>query len=258
MVVALLSFLLVVLFSIIIVRIGTVALKMTGLSRDVAAFQAQSAFSGVGFTTSESEYVVSHPVRRRIIRVLMLLGSAGITSAIATLVLTFVGTSTAEMTRRGVWLALGLAVLFVFGKSKIIDKGMSWIIEKALDRFTSIRIYDYEQLLGLGRGYSISMFKVREDSWLAGKKLRDLKLNEEGVLVLSIYRGNGKQRFIGAPRGDTVIMPGDTLVCYGAEDVLLNLSKRVKGARGDKEHEEAVRKELAREALMRIEEQETL
>jgi len=44
----LITFLLVVLFSIIIVRIGTVALTMTGLSREIAAFQAQSAFSGVG------------------------------------------------------------------------------------------------------------------------------------------------------------------------------------------------------------------
>ena len=73
----------VILFSIIFVRIGAVALEMTGLSREVATFQAQSAYTGVGFTTSESEYVVSYPVRRRIIRILMLVGSAGIASAMA-------------------------------------------------------------------------------------------------------------------------------------------------------------------------------
>ena len=59
------SLLLVILFSIIFVRIGAVALEMTGLSREVAAFQAQSAYTGVGFTTSESEYVMSHPVEGR-------------------------------------------------------------------------------------------------------------------------------------------------------------------------------------------------
>ena len=79
--IALLSLLMVILFSIIFVRIGAVALEMTGLSREVATFQAQSAYTGVGFTTSESEYVVSHPVRRRIIRILMFVGSAGIASA---------------------------------------------------------------------------------------------------------------------------------------------------------------------------------
>ena len=52
------------------VRIGAIALELTGLSYEVAAFQAQSAFSGAGFTTSESENIVAHAVRRKIIRIL--------------------------------------------------------------------------------------------------------------------------------------------------------------------------------------------
>uniref|UniRef100_A0A7C2ZCH0 Potassium transporter TrkA n=1 Tax=Ignisphaera aggregans TaxID=334771 RepID=A0A7C2ZCH0_9CREN len=251
--IALITFLLVVLFSIIVVRIGTVALKMTGLSRDVAAFQAQSAFSGVGFTTSESEYVVSHPVRRNIIRILMLLGSAGLTSAMATLVLTFVGTTLEEMAYRGMWLALGLAALYFFARSKLVDGGLSWVIEKALEKFAHIKVYDYEQLLGLSRGYTISQFKVRENSWVAGRKLRDLKLDEEGILVLSIYRRvDGQERFVGAPNGDTEVLPGDVLVCYGPEDAIMNLSQRLKGAKGDMEHTEAVRREQIRGFMRKI------
>ncbi len=96
---ALLSLILVITLSVLIVRIGAIALEMTGLSREVASFQAQSAFSGAGFTTSESEYVVSNPARRKIIRTLIFLGSAGITSAIATLVLTFVGGGAAKKPR---------------------------------------------------------------------------------------------------------------------------------------------------------------
>lgn len=249
----LITFLLVILFSIIVVRIGTVALKMTGLSRDVAAFQAQSAFSGVGFTTSESEYVVSHPVRRRIIRILMLLGSAGLTSAMATLVLTFVGTTAQEMLDRALWLTVGLAALFLFARSKIVDRGLSWIIERALEKFTHIKIYDYEQLLGLSKGYTISMITVKGSSWLAGRKLRELKLDDEGVLVLAIYRKvNGEEKFIGAPRGDTVILMGDTLVCYGPEETLMNLSRRLKGPRGDREHLEAVKKEELRKKIREV------
>ncbi len=249
----LITFLLVILFSIIVVRIGTIALKMTGLSRDVAAFQAQSAFSGVGFTTSESEYVVSHPVRRRIIRILMLLGSAGLTSAMATLVLTFIGTTTQEMLDRALWLTVGLIALFLFARSKLVDRGLSWIIERALEKFTHIKIYDYEQLLGLSKGYTISMITVKENSWLAGRKLRELRLNEEGVLVLAIYRKvDGEEKFMGAPRGDTVILAGDTLVCYGPEETLMNLSQRLKGPRGDREHVEAVKKEELRKKIREV------
>jgi hypothetical protein len=61
------------------------------MSRDSARFQARSAFSGSGFTTTESESVVSHPVRRRIIMLLMLLGNAGLVTMIATLLGGFVG-----------------------------------------------------------------------------------------------------------------------------------------------------------------------
>lgn len=59
------SLLLILTLSILITRIATVALTHTGLSREAARFQARSAFTDVGFTTSESEKVVNHPERRR-------------------------------------------------------------------------------------------------------------------------------------------------------------------------------------------------
>jgi len=244
----LLTFLLVVLFSILVVRIGTVALKMTGLSRDVAAFQAQSAFSGVGFTTSESEYVVSHPVRRRIIRILMLLGSAGLTSAMATLVLAFVGNTPGEMLTNSLWLSVGLAILWFFGKSKLVDKGLSKVIEMALTRWTSIRIVDYEQLLGLSKGYSISMIKVRPGGWLDGKTLRELRLREEGVLVLAVYKkGREKEVYLGVPRLDLRLEAGDTLVCYGPSEILSKLPERLRGIKGELEHARAMARQAVRE-----------
>ncbi|NJK33035.1 MAG: potassium transporter TrkA, partial [Deltaproteobacteria bacterium] len=78
---AIISLLVVVTLSLIITRIATIALMHTGLSRPVSQFQARSAFTGAGFTTQETEHVVNHPVRRRIIRTLMLLGNAGLVTA---------------------------------------------------------------------------------------------------------------------------------------------------------------------------------
>lgn len=62
----------------------TLTLSLTGLSREAAQFQARSAF-----TTSESEAVVNHPVRRRIAMLLMLAGGAGIITTLATVLLSF-------------------------------------------------------------------------------------------------------------------------------------------------------------------------
>lgn len=252
--IALLSLLMVVTFSMLVIRIGAVALEMTGLSREMARFQAQSAFSGVGFTTSESEYVVSHPVRRKIIRILIFVGSAGVVSAMATLLLTFVGQTKEEATSSLMWLFVGLFVIYLFARSKLVDRGLRWLISRALERFTGLKIYDYEQLLGLSKGYSIGKFKVRKGSWMEDKKLRDLKFDEEGILALAVYRKlEGKEKYLGAPDGDTKLREGDTVICYGPDEAIRELSCRLKGRAGNKQHQKAVEKEKARKEYQETE-----
>jgi len=66
--------LVVAVISLLITRVATVAFVLTGMSQEAARFQARSALTGTGFTTTESESVVGHPVRRRIVMALMLLG----------------------------------------------------------------------------------------------------------------------------------------------------------------------------------------
>ena len=61
--IAILTLMTVLTLSLVIVRVATIALTLTGLSRELARFQARSAFTGTGFTTSESEKVVAHPIR---------------------------------------------------------------------------------------------------------------------------------------------------------------------------------------------------
>ncbi|HWH13902.1 MAG TPA: hypothetical protein VNT51_04095 [Miltoncostaeaceae bacterium] len=58
--IALASVFVVVIVSLLVTRVATVLLTATGLSREVARFQARSALSGVGFTTGEAESVVNH------------------------------------------------------------------------------------------------------------------------------------------------------------------------------------------------------
>ena len=83
---ALISLFIVIFISIIIIKIAAIALALTGLSEEIASFQALSAFTGAGFTTSESETIIKHPIRRKIAMFLMMLGSAGLTTVVASLV----------------------------------------------------------------------------------------------------------------------------------------------------------------------------
>ena len=219
--IALFSLLIIIALSIIVVRIGSTALELTGLSSEIASFQAQSAFSGVGYTTVESEAIVTHPVRRRIIRVLILLGSAGVTTAIATLVLTFVGQSGKDVVVRGEVLFIGLLGILLFARSKHIYNIMKILITKALEKWTTLRIYDYEQLFRLGEGYAIAKITVKEDNPFKDQLIKEMKPQLEQVLILAISRmAGGKIQFIGAPHGDEVLKVGDELICYAKEGAI--------------------------------------
>ena len=235
--IALVSFFVIIIISIITVRIGAVALELTGIPQDIAAFQAQSAFSGTGFTTGESEAIVSHPLRRKIVRILIMLGSAGLTSSIATFIIAFVGKSSQVVTTRGLILILGMVLVFLFAKSKFIYRIMKSVITKMLTKSFSSGVYDYYEVLGLGEGYGISTFKVIKNSWLANKTIQTLGIGDEGIIILSIKRKeNNRDVVIGAPSANTKIKVGDEMFCYGLTDDLKCLSERLKGKKGNEEH----------------------
>ena len=81
--IAVVSVLLVLTISMIVIRVATVALVHTGMRHRAARFQACSAFTGAGFTTSEAESVVNDPWRRRLVAWLMIAGNVGIVSAMS-------------------------------------------------------------------------------------------------------------------------------------------------------------------------------
>lgn len=72
-------------------------------------------------------------------------------------------------------------------------------------------------------------------------------MDEEGVIVLAVYRKkDGEEKFIGAPNGDLLIKREDLLICYGPEKAIKKLSQRIKGRKGNVEHEKAVEEEKRR------------
>ena len=121
--------------ALLVVRLGTTALTLTGLPRPTAEFQAYSAFFGVGFTTRESEQVVNHPVRRRIVQHLILAGHIGLTSVIVPLVVTFVNVKSMRegMTQLGL-ITLALAVLWYVVRTAFVETLVERSIRFALRR----------------------------------------------------------------------------------------------------------------------------
>ncbi len=235
---ALISLLIIVTISYLCVRAGAVALMLTGLSAEAASFQSQSAFMGVGFTTNESESVVGHPVRRRVIRLEMLVGYAAMASVFASIMSVFSVAEEAGPAETGkvtLYILGTLLVLFVLSTMAIVRNSLTRLLEYALTRSGAVQVRDYEELLRVDKGFSISYLPVENQSWMAGKTLRQLRLTDEGVLVLNILRVGGVT--LTTPGADTRLDPGDKLLCYGLEHDLAQLASRPADYKGESEHQ---------------------
>lgn len=240
--IAIISLLITLSLSLLVTRIGAMALMLTGMSRESARFEARSSFTGVGFTTQESENIVTHPVRRRIVMLMMLLGNAGIAAVVATLMLSMLRTSQSQ---HGwsylLMLVAGLLLLGSAARSRVVERQLNRLISWGLQRWANLTVRDHVAILQLEKGYAVSELVVEPQDWLSGNTLLDLKLPTEGVLVLGIRREDGA--YLGTPTAEMEIHPGDTLVIYGPISRIEELDRRRKGHSGERAHQEAIQEQ---------------
>ncbi len=235
---AIASVLVVTLVTLLIARVATVALTLTGMSAETARFQARSALTGTGFTTNEAETVVGHPVRRRIVMTLMLIGGAGLVTVIATLMVSFSGADQGQALDRVLILVGGLIALWIFARSDAVGRRLSWLIAKGLDRWSDLDARDYGALLHLSERYAVGEIAVRDGDWIAERTLDELDLREEGVVVLGLTLADGA--WVGSPTEDVHIRAGDRVLAYGPAAQLRELDRRPAGPEGQRVHEQAV------------------
>jgi len=237
--VAIFSLFTVAILSLLVTRIAAMALMFTGLSHEAARFQARSAFSGVGFTTKESELITNHPVRRKIIMILMLLGNIGIATVVATVMVSLLTTAGSGNWLQNILLFIGcLSLLWFLAASHFVERNLNRIIALGLKKWTRLEIQDYVAILHLQNEFAVWEMIVEPNDWLAGKSLLEAGLSREGVLILGIQRKNGF--YLGAPQGISRIKPGDVLVMYGPMPRLQELDRRESDVSGDQAHHDAI------------------
>lgn len=153
----------VILFTVIstIVRIAGVVLEHSGIPRPIARFQAVSALTGAGFTTSESELLLQTPERRKIIIALMLAGSIGLGSLIATVVVGAFGISNSATGILGQVVAMAGALLFLHYVllSRRVDTLICGLASRWLDR------------QGMGRTPFLFLYRLADDTTIAEHRL---------------------------------------------------------------------------------------
>jgi hypothetical protein len=204
--------------SVFVIRVASVALRLTGLAEDSARFQALSAFTGTGFTTREAETIVNYPVRRRIISLLMIIGNLGLVTVLATVVVSLVNTAGeigAVLTQLA-WLMGGLVLLWFFMLNAAADRAMCNLIGRFLASMTFLGKRRFQRLLQIGDGYSVCEHPVTHHKLNQGSPLDQFDLKQLGLTVLAVRTSCGT---VSPDFSSTAVLRhGDALVLYGRDD----------------------------------------
>jgi hypothetical protein len=229
-------FILTLVVSFIVVRIGAIAFQLTGLEWSLAKFQALSCFSGTGFTTKEAELITGNKQRRRIASALIVLGNAGLVIMIATLASSFVPQQTilSKLSESFlpfaippflvIWVNLAVIIVVVYAIYKVFThekfaRNLTNFLRKKIIKREIFQRVSFEELLLATGGYGVSRIAVSAGSPILNKTLARSDLRKYDVTVLAIVRG---QETIPNPQANMKILLGDELVCFGKLENIRN------------------------------------
>jgi len=229
-------FIIVLIASWIVVRIGAVAFQLTGLEWSLAKFQSLSCFSGTGFTTKEAELITGDSRRRRIASVLMVMGNAGLVTMIASMASAFnpqqvllarfseslLPVSIPSVLVPWVNLAviiLGLLVIYIVFTNKRFALMLTGYLRKRIVKKELFKPVSFEELLFLTGGHGISRIEVCEGSPLINKTLAESDLRKNDITVLAIIRDNVTMP---NPSAAVTIQRGDELISFGKLENIRN------------------------------------
>ena len=214
--------LIIVLASILCVRVGSIALELTGMDPEKASFQALSAFTTTGFTTKETEEITQFLPRRRIVSALILLGHVGSVSVIATLATSLIAKNPVNLLVNLALLSVGLFFIYKLASIKGVTKKLTNRIRHSLEKRNFFRISPIEEMLHFSEGYGVVRILLSDACPYLDKPLDEVHLKQDQVLILASRRETGN---IMIPGGKDVLKPSDELICYGKIDVIQNTFK---------------------------------
>lgn len=192
-----------------VVIAGGIAFESTGMDREMARFQALSAFTGTGFTTLAAEQIVEHRVRRRIAMTLIILGWAGAASVVATMIRSlYVESAVRGLTN----LVLGIAIAALMGLliRRYSDELVS-AVRRAVMRRVGGLLVPQEDLLRVDGGLGLSRIEVPEQSRVIGTPLKELMLRRQELSVVLIERNHHSI----IPTADSILEPKDHVILFG-------------------------------------------
>ena len=191
--------------------------RFTGLPDEKARFQVISLLTGCGFTTRESELLLSTRSRRRLARITMLFGYVFNITIVSAFINVFFSLKVSELAAdliSGLIPLMVILFIFLFIRVPAVRAWGDRIIERLAGRIVhrdtanTIWLMDY---IGQETIAQVTLHVVPAD--LAGKPLSQSGLKaDHNILVMLVEPRGGKARPAGA---DTVFGSGDKLTVFG-------------------------------------------
>ncbi|MCR5566760.1 MAG: hypothetical protein K6F61_07890 [Clostridiales bacterium] len=222
---SLLLFSFVILLYWVITELFTFFFRLTGLPAEKARFQVISLLTGTGFTTRESEMILSSRRRRRLARVTMLFGYVFNITIVSAFINIFISMKVVPFGYEfiGFLIPLGtVALIFVIMRVPKVHAWFDNLMRRLADRiFDRKETFNAVMLIDNIGSESIAQVTIRHiPEEYAGLSLADTKLRAEtGILVMLVERQGGKPV---PAQADTVFEPNDKLTVFGDYKTICN------------------------------------
>ena len=201
----------------VISELFSLLFRFTGLPDDKARFQVISLLTGCGFTTHESELLLSTRSRRRLARLTMLFGYVFNLTIVSAFINVFFSLKVSELAADLISSIIPIsALLFILAFIRV-PKVRAWgdrLIEKLAGRIihrdnsNTVWLMDY---IGEDTIAQVTLYEVPEE--LRNKPLSESGLKtEQNILVMLVEPKGGKAEPAGA---GTVVQTEDKLTVFG-------------------------------------------
>lgn len=202
---------------IVVVEIFTVLLRMTGVTADKARTQVISMLTSCGFTTNESELILSSRMRRRLAQVIMLCGHAFSVVIVSVLVNLFLSLNQSELRVLVLPTILVLGFMVVMLLVMCLKPVRTWFdqrIEKVSSRFIYGKSQNALVLVDTYRKRAmVEVLLEAVPEALSGVALSESRLKEDYDIQILLVTRHGEP--VEPLNGKSVLMAGDALLLFG-------------------------------------------
>lgn len=201
----------------IISEVFTVLFRLIGLPEEKARFQVVSLLTGCGFTTHESEMILSTRSRRRLARITMLFGYVFNVTIVSAFINVFMSVKITQLSNTffGMLIPLAAAAVVVFlSRTSRVRNWLDRKTERAAGRFAGEATANSILMIDQIGGDSIATVTLNTvPEYLVGKPLSQTGLKQEqNILVLLVERKDEKPT---GAMARTVFQTGDRLTVFG-------------------------------------------